>query len=198
MSGTNARAHGVRCVSLLGAVSVFLIHQSPKAGDIIVSSERIRRSIKPGLRVIESSLAVYPEHRTCFSCHHQTLPMQAMSIAQKHGFEINGELFREQTELTVASVKPRISGLREGTGIGGKSMTVGFGLWTLDLGGWGSNATTDAMIEYLLKNQERDWHFENHIDRPPLEDSTITGTVIAAYYMQKLGGGHQHPERENN
>lgn len=198
MLGTNARTHGVRRVFLIGAATVLLLTQSSRAGDIILNSENIHASVKAGLSVIERSLAVYQEHRTCFSCHHQTLPMQAMSIAQKHGFEINEALFREQTELTVASFKPRISGMREGTGIGGKSMTVGFGLWTLDLGGWVSDTTTGAMIEYLLKNQEKDGHFASHIERPPLEDSTVTGTVIAAYYMKKFGAAHMEEKVERS
>lgn len=161
-----------------------------------LAQKQIRPAIQPALQLLEKSAAEYPNQRTCFSCHHQTLPMQALVLARDHGIPINEELFRNQTKLTHETFSSRRANLEKGTGIGGKSMTVAFGLWALDLGGWPSDSTTSAMIAFLLQNQEKDGHFASNLDRPPLEDSIVTSTTLAAYYMQKFAGAEQKPAVE--
>ena len=168
------------------------------AQDKPLGPERIRQGAVAGLRVIEKSAAAYPNQRTCFSCHHQTLPMQAMVVARQHGFTINDALLQSQTKLTRDSFKARVMNLKEGTGIGGRSMTVGFGLWALNLGGGKTDETTSAMISFLLKDQEADGHFSSNLSRPPLEDSIVTSTTIAAYYMQKFVTAEKKGEVERS
>jgi N-acyl-D-amino-acid deacylase len=155
------------------------------ANDSSAIREEIRGAVEAGLRTLEKSMATYPDERTCFSCHHQTLPMQALVIARRHGFAINETLFREQAELTHKFFKARTNTLKEGGAIGGKSMTVGFGLWALDLSQWKSDDITSAMVDYLLKAQGEDGGFWSSSTRPPLEDSAFTGTAVATYYMKK-------------
>ena len=36
---------------------------------------QIQTAVRRGLSVAEKAAANYPNHRNCFSCHHQTLPM---------------------------------------------------------------------------------------------------------------------------
>jgi N-acyl-D-amino-acid deacylase len=96
--------------------------------------------------------------------------------------------------LTYDSFKARIENLKDGTGIGGRAMTVGFGLWALDLGSWKMDDITSAMVSFLLKNQEADGHFSSNLNRPPLEDSIVTSTAIVAYYTQKFGPADQKAE----
>ncbi|MEW6302075.1 MAG: prenyltransferase/squalene oxidase repeat-containing protein [Verrucomicrobiota bacterium] len=153
--------------------------------------DQIARAVRAGLRVIETSVAAYPEERTCFSCHHQTLPMQAMDRARRRGFEINTALFEAQTKLTHESFRSRVEQLREGKNIGGRAMTVGYGLWALDLGDAKRDETTATMVAYLARTQEKDGHFWSNLDRPPLEDSRMTSTTIGAYYAQKFAAPEQ-------
>ncbi len=44
--------------------------------------ERITAAVARGLPLVEKAAARYPEHRKCFSCHHQTLPMLAVVAAR--------------------------------------------------------------------------------------------------------------------
>src|SRR6266404_1109994 len=92
-----------------------------------------QEAVARGLAIVQKAAANYPKRRECFSCHHQTLPLLAMTSAGAGGEQINKDLLREQGEFTRESFAGRLTNLKEGTGIGGKAMTVAYGLWTLKL-----------------------------------------------------------------
>ncbi len=112
--------------------------------------------------------------------------MLAQATARKHGFRINEVLFRTQSRITHKDFKNRTEKLRAGTGIGGKSMTVAYALWALDIAKWKPDETTEAMVAYLIKTQKEDGRFYTSETRPPLEDSPATSVTIAAYYLQEF------------
>lgn len=150
-----------------------------------IPREKIVSAVESGLRVIQKGAANYPNNRECFSCHHQTLPMQAMVVARRAKIAIDEKIFGDAAEFSHASFESRLKELRAGDGIGGKAFTVGTGLWALDLAGRKPDETTSAMVTYLLKNQQPDGHFELHSIRPPMEESRVTTAVLAAYFAQK-------------
>ena len=75
-------------------------------------------------------------------------------------------------------------------------MTVGYALWALDLAGWKPDETTEAMVTFLLKNQKDDGRWMRYTSRPPLEDSNVMCTVLAAYGMGKYASESQRAEVE--
>lgn len=179
-------------ILLLGCVP------SLRAENPDTSRDSIRKAVEAGLRTLEKSAATYADRRSCFSCHHQTLPMQAMATARQAGFKIDEDLFRAQARFTHESFRSRATELKDGTGIGGKSMTVGYGLWALNLAHWERDDTTSAMIAYLLKTQAEDGRFWSNSVRPPLEDSAFTATTLVAFYMQKFAPAEKKSELEDS
>ena len=157
---------------------------------------QIQTAVSRGLTVAQKAAASYPKHRNCFSCHHQTLPMLAMVTARSGGIEIDRELLQAQAEFTHQSFAERKDAMKEGKGIGGTSMTVGYGLWALDLAGGKPDDTTEAMVTFLLKSQHDDGRWARFTSRPPLEDSNVTCTVLAAYGMQKYASEAQRADVE--
>ena len=156
----------------------------------------IRVAVTRGLQVLEKSARNYPEHRGCFSCHHQTLPMLAVASARERGFEIDEDLFVAQARFTWESFRGRIEPMREGNGIGGKSMTVGYGLWALEIAKWKKDDVTSAMVSFLLKNQNEDGSWSPPSNRPPLEHSNFTCTILAVYYARKYADDDQKADVE--
>jgi N-acyl-D-amino-acid deacylase len=154
-------------------------------------STQIHRAVIAGLRILEKGTINYAEQRNCFTCHHQTLPMLAQVTARDHGFKINGKLLQEQARFTHESFSFRHATLRKGNGIGGRSMTVGFACWALQLADWKPDETTGAMVEYLLKSQKKDGNYFTNQSRPPLEDSPATSVAIATYYQQEFATKEQ-------
>jgi len=157
---------------------------------------RIVDALKHALPIVETAAESYPFHRECFSCHHQTLPVMAMVTSHGIGLETNAVLLAEQTEFTRKSFHDSTDNLRKGEAIGGRAMTVGYGLWALRLAGHKPDETTEAMVTYLLKTQKPEGHWERQMSRPPLEDSNVTCTVLAAYGMRQHAAETQRADVE--
>jgi N-acyl-D-amino-acid deacylase len=159
---------------LFGCVSVAVRADEP-AGD------PVKEAVNRGLHVVEKAARNYPHHRSCFSCHHQTLPMLAMVSTRGRGIKVDEELLQAQAEFSLDSFLERRAPMSEGKGIGGGAMTVGYGLWALSLAGRPRDEVTDAMVAFLLKTQRPQGHWPaGGGRRPPLEESHITCTVLAA------------------
>jgi N-acyl-D-amino-acid deacylase len=146
----------------------------------------IEKAISRGLAIVQKAASNYPNHRKCFSCHHQTLPMLAMVTARDRKLPFDEKVLAEQAEFTHSSFRERIESMKEGRGVGGAAMTVGYGLWALDLAGWKPDETTEAMVTYLLKNQQADGHWTFQTSRPPQEDSNVTSTVLAVHGARRF------------
>jgi N-acyl-D-amino-acid deacylase len=151
-----------------------------------VDPEVLREAAARGLRIVEKAARSYPDHRSCFSCHHQTLPLLAMATGRVKGLRVDGELFDAQAEFTHASFAGRGERIRTGEGVGGASLTVGYGLWALAIAGWKRDSTTRAMVEYLLEKQDADGSWKRTSSRPPLEDSNFTCTILAVHYLRRF------------
>ncbi len=85
--------------------------------------------------------------------------------------------------------------LRNVGDIGGKALTVGYGLWTLDMLDAPKDETTDAMAEYLLKSQEPDGSWMYHSFRPPAASSKWMTTALAVYGLKSYVEGSPTGER---
>jgi N-acyl-D-amino-acid deacylase len=158
--------------------------------------EQIRAAATGGLRIVQRAAKNYPVHRSCFSCHHQTLPMLAMQLSGRKGLEVDRELLQDQATFAWKTFDSRRKTVAEGKGVGGASMSVGYALWALDIAQWKNDATTTAMVSFLLKKQAKDGSWHRSTSRPPLEDSNFTCTILAVYYMGKFASDEQRPKVE--
>ncbi len=165
-------------------VTVVLCGRAGSAGDEL-DRGAIKEAVTQGLALVRKAAANYPSHRACFSCHHQTLPMLAVTAASGLGINDDGGLLQEQAEFTLESFRDKRAAMREGKGIGGGAMTVGYALWALELAGRERDETTDAMVAFLLATQRPDGHWGTG-RRPPLEESSVTVTVLAASGLGQL------------
>ena len=154
-------------------------------------AKTISGALDRALPLIQQAAANYPKHRHCFSCHHQTLPMLALVTAKKSHRPIDEKLLQEQATFTQKSFQGEMNGLKSGKGIGGKAMTVGYGLWALRLADWKADKVTEAMVTYLLKTQTEEGYWTGQVARPPLEESHFTATVLAIQGMKRYATDSQ-------
>lgn len=183
MTGLSTAIPAVLAVSFMGG----------GAGDGPTDVARLREAIGRGLAVVTKGAGNYPKHRQCFSCHHQTLPMLAMLHAERAGLGLDRELFEAQVGFTHESFRSRMETLEAGRHIGGRSMTVGYGLWALELADRKPDPTATAMVRYLLHNQEPNGQWKTQMSRPPMEDSLVTCTLLAVAGLRRFGS----PEDED-
>lgn len=161
-------------------------------------NEAIRKAVTKGLSALALGTEGFENKKSCFTCHNQTLPMLAQATAQKHGFSIRKKILEEQTRFTHEFFQDREDSLKKGTGIGGRSMTVAYGLWALDVVDWKQDDTTQAMVAYLLKTQKEDGSYFRSKTRAPLEDSPATSATIASYFLQKFAPPNRTKETKES
>jgi hypothetical protein len=151
------------------------------------SLEQVKQSVTKALPLIRLSVEEYPRHRDCFSCHHQAVPVLAMTVARDHGFTIDPDEIRHPLEHTQADLKGAIDSYRKGGGQGGGVTRAGYALWTLEAGGWAPDETTAAVTEFLLiRDKDRDsWRSSSR--RPPSEASEFTSTYLALRQLAAFG-----------
>lgn len=160
--------------------------EAPKA-----DTQTLRSAVARGLDVITKAAGRYPENETCFSCHHQTLPLLAAVTARDHGVPIDEKLLTAQKTFTHTSFHDELENLRQGRRIGGRAMTVGYGFWALRLAAAPADETTEAMAAYLLKLQHDDGHWSRQTSRPPLEDSNVACTTLAIFGLKNYAAESQ-------
>jgi N-acyl-D-amino-acid deacylase len=145
-----------------------------------VRRKEVQVAVERAVAVVEKAARNYPAHRKCFACHHQTLPLLAIHEARQARIRTDDALSGEIVDFTTASFRKQIDNLRAGENIGGRGLTVGYGLLTLHLAGTKPDDLSEAMVGYLLKIQDEDGHWGVHGIRPPAEESLAMCTVVAA------------------
>ena len=150
-------------------------------------NKRVSAALELGLPLVADAAMRYPEHRQCFSCHHQTLPLLALVAARRAGVAIDDNVLDAQTRFTHDFFAGQRVPLSEGKHIGGRALTVGYGLWTFRIAEAPADETTTAMVRYLVKTQHDDGHWQVQTVRPPMEESSLSTTMIAVLGLQQYG-----------
>jgi tetratricopeptide (TPR) repeat protein len=146
----------------------------------------VRQAISKGLENVRQAAEKYPKHRSCFSCHHQTLPLLTLVTARARGFVIDEKLLQSQGDFSRDSFASSLPNMAQGKGVGGRAMTVAYALWALSLLDRKPDKTTEAMVSYLLKTQRSEGHWTGQVSRPPLEESYQTCTVLSALGLRRF------------
>src|SRR5438132_1186223 len=68
----------VALVLLMSAAHAKAIEPEP-------TREQIKSAVKKSIALLQMSADLYTSKRECFSCHHQALPLIALTTAKKHG-----------------------------------------------------------------------------------------------------------------
>jgi N-acyl-D-amino-acid deacylase len=150
-----------------------------------LDDETIRTAAAKGLKRLESAAVNYTKNRACFSCHHQTLPVLALAAGKKRGFVVGDDVLPKQIKFTLDTFSPRLKTIRDGSGIGGANTTAGYALITLEVTKHPRDTTTDALVEFLLKNQHKDGFWRPTTVRPPSEGSPFTSTALALQGLKR-------------
>lgn len=174
-----------RCLIILSLVSG-ITAANLRADDSAPSVEELRRAIGRSLTLIEKASAGSAEQRKCFTCHNQALPVMVLVEAKKRGFAIDEQNLQRQIQHTIDHLERGRENYRQGRGQGGKVLTAGYALWTLEAGGVAANEITADVTGFVLKYQKEADRWSHPGNRPPSSGSDFTATYVAlrslAYY----------------
>lgn len=162
------------------------------AADVAPTDDAIKAAVVKSLPLLENGARGSMEKRKqCFTCHNQALPIMALTTARSRGITIDVDNLQRQTQFTVGSLTKNRTNYLAGKGQGGQALTAGYALWTLEMGGWKSDQTTDAVAEYLLKFQSDRDHWKPQTVRPPSEESPFTSSYVALRGLKVFGESEQ-------
>ncbi len=157
-----------------------------------VDDGAIRAAVAKSLPLLEKSSVIAIEERpNCFTCHHTGLPVMTLLAARERGFPIDAKNFQAQLDFTAAFLARNRENYLKGKGQGGAAFTAGSGLWALELGERKRDATTDAVVEYLLNHQKDLGHWRPPSIRPPSEESPFSTTFVALEGLKAYGTPEQ-------
>lgn len=180
-----------RVASAIGGIVLAVMAPRSDASFDDRAPVEVKPAIERSLALIQKSAAEYPKQRDCFSCHHQAVPVYAMSLARTRGFSVTTETFQEQLDLTETDLAAAAESYRSGRGQGGGVTRAGYALWTLGLGNAKPNETTDAVVSFLLSADKARDHWRTSSNRPPTEASPFTATFLAIRALQTYARNEQ-------
>ena len=150
-------------------------------------AEAIRPAVGKILPLLLKGAEGHVAQRTCFACHNQGIPILALTTARERGFSVRQEDLKKQLEFIAAFLERNRENYRRGTGQGGQVDTAGYALLTLEVSGWQPDATTEAVVEYLLQHNKNLDHWRTTSNRPPSEVSDFTPNYLAIRALRRWG-----------
>ena len=121
------------------------------------------------------------DSRACISCHHNTVPAAAATLARRKGIPLDEDLVSENIDdiLTVSALarNPMMQGVAAVPG--GHALTLGSSQMALHGEGYPLDKVTASMTHWILASQmpNGSW-LGNGVNRPPIEYSTVTHTAM--------------------
>jgi hypothetical protein len=162
-----------------------------RANDTGASADGIRGAISKTIPLLQQGMKGSADERKCFTCHNQAVPVFALAEARRRGFAIDEELFTRQLDHTAAHLRRGRKEYLNGKGQGGRVLTAGYALWTLEAGGRPPDENTSAVTQFLLDYQSDTDHWRHPGNRPPSSGSNFTATYLALSGLIDFGTEEQ-------
>src|SRR4029434_7916340 len=113
----------------------------------------VQAAVKKAVALLQQSGPIFVKKGGCTSCHHQSLPAMAFSLARERGFLVDEQLARDQLEAVAAFLRPGRERMLQAIGIGGAADTVSYSLLGMAAWKYPPDSLTDALVHYLKANK---------------------------------------------
>ncbi len=181
-------------ITLAGILSLafllFATARVPADEPATPSMDEVKTAIEKALPLLLKGAEGHVAKRTCFACHNQGVPMLALTIARQRGFAVPNEELKRQLEFIAAFLDGNRENYRQGKGQGGQVDTAGYALLALEAGGWEPDATTEAVVDYLLQRDKDQDHWRRTSNRPPSEATDFSATYLAVRALRVAEPGN--------
>jgi hypothetical protein len=117
----------------------------------------------------------------------------AWKTAQSRGASVETAFEKKLLRFVQDSLEAGRTRYLEGRGQGGNTITAGYALWTLALGGLPADRTTQMAADYLTTAHSESVHWRVTTSRPPSEASHFAATYVAIRAIQTYGSAENQP-----
>ena len=186
-----------------GATAIVdLLHRSGAEGGVVASrrsgqtafpkvafGERdVRSAVERSMVPVLKSGPVFFKNSGCFSCHNQTLPVEAASLARSRGMHVDRELEDKAVKMILGVSKPMIAIAAEAGDPGPDIQVVGgYALSALAAEGYEADTLTASLVHNVAGKQRADGSWAGFAPRPPIENGDIQATAYAIRSLQLYG-----------
>jgi hypothetical protein len=152
------------------------------------NSAVIRESAEKAIALLQKSGPEFFKVSGCTSCHNQSLPQMAWSLARERGLRVDEAIAQQQVKAVLAMFKPLQAAIAAGkANLPNPPITVSYALLGLAAENYKPDNITDASVKLVSQLQLPDGSFPVLPGRPPLEASMVTGTALSIRAMQYYG-----------
>ena len=132
-----------------------------------------RAALTAAIARLQPISPVLYENRKCIACHHQPLPLIAMSLASARGIPVDRDAMAHPSRSIIDVWNSRRDDLMIGREVAGGANELTYGLLALAEAGIPPNSATDAAVANLLAIQHVDGSWVFLDTRPPQADNSL-------------------------
>jgi hypothetical protein len=148
----------------------------------------VKESAEKAIALLLKSGPQFVKVSGCYSCHNQSLPQMAYSVARTRGYAVEKAPAEYNVKAVVALFKPYIPELLKGTpAIPDPAISVSYALVGLAAENYQPDETTAAMAHLVSLQQLPDGSFGAFPARPPIESSLVSATALSLRSLQVYG-----------
>ena len=152
-------------------------YPAPEPGGIADAKTSLSRSLA---LLLPTGPVIY-EKRKCISCHSQALPVEAAAVARRKGIVVKDEFAQRNLEQILESYQIQAEAALQGDQPPGNFVTVGYVMSALKEVGHPLDRITAGIVHMTAGQQMPDGRWlGNGLSRPPMEDSVVSQTALAA------------------
>jgi N-acyl-D-amino-acid deacylase len=148
-----------------------------------VSEREIRRAVAKSVAVLETTAAKWFDKQTCYSCHHQSLPLMVFDLARRRGVEVD----RPKLERVMRKTFEYLTDLDravQGSYVIDPVLNQGLRLVAGAPLGLPRSTSTGAYARLIARRQLADGHWLTFDERPPQSFSQFSATAFAVRTLQ--------------
>jgi hypothetical protein len=151
-------------------------------------TEMIRQSVEKAVALLQKSGPEFVKVSGCTSCHNQSLPQMAYSMARQRGFAVDAKISDQQVKAVMGMFRPETANMAAAKpNFPDPAISVSYALMGLSAEGYAPDATTAAMANLVSHQQTPEGNFMAFPARPPIESSEITATALSVRVLQVYG-----------
>jgi ankyrin repeat protein len=165
-------------MKLLGGAEVAQVKTEP-APDAKADPRVIRAAIEKALALVQKSQPQFVKVSGCVSCHNQSLPAMAVSVARARGFHVDDAMADQQKRVTLGMLKPMREAFAQNIeAIPDLPVTGSYLLMGVAAEDYAPDAVTTAVTQAIASKQASDGRWIGWGMRPPIERGDITSTAL--------------------
>jgi ankyrin repeat protein len=161
----------------------------------VAHAQPLAVAVRKALATLDTIGPSFNSQTGCVSCHNQSLPAMARSVAMMRGINIEPAVASHATAATLRQWKPRRNaGFVGACGGSGYVPTVTYGLVAMADEGMPANGVTDSAAVCLASRQSPDGSWKVNDVRPPLSGNPILYTALAIRALEVYAPPALHAE----